>query len=66
MGGFFAHDFFNLRADASEIAARDIGVDVEYGRDIVMVDDYGRVASLHRDQAFDRSWVLVAIAPGLP
>ena len=49
MLGLFGHDLFDFVADAAEIAAVDIGIDIEHGPDVVVVDDDGRDAAFDGD-----------------
>src|SRR5205814_774966 len=47
---FFLQDLLDFAANASQIAAVDVGVHVEYRGDVVVIDDDRTVAALHVNQ----------------
>src|ERR1019366_4924191 len=47
LGGELRDDLFDSRAHAAEIAAVDIGVDIDYGGHIVVVDNFRGHAAAH-------------------
>ena len=60
------HDLLDLAADAAQIAAIDVGVDIEDRRDVVVIDDDRAVAALRRPPDSTAAASPFGIAPGFP